>query len=720
MNSRRDFIAAAGLAFVLPFHLPTRAAQAKMPSGAIAYEPFDIDHFPPNAFIRVEPDGRVTLNISQGEMGQGVHTSCAQLIAEEFDCGWKQVRVAIADHDPVYLNPEFGVQATGGSSSMPAMWGHLRNIGAKARAMFVSAGAARMGVPVVECTASEGRVRHKPSARSVGYGEIAAQAMKLPEPQNVTLKAREQFTIIGKSVARVDTAAKLTGKAQYGIDIQQPGMLVALLTRSPVPGGKVKRFDAVAAKAVPGVRHVAATPVGIAVIASGYWPAHKARALLKIEWDDGAAASSSSELLLRQARALTSNETGLSMRKDGQVDPLSAPAQIDVHYDVPYLTHVPIEPLNCTARVDKTACEIWVGTELPSVDCMAVANLLGFKKLEQVKMHCCYMGGAFGRRASPDADFVLEAVHVARIMPGVPIKLMWSREDDLHHGKYRPLFANRLRANLGTDGMPTSWHHITVGSSITKGTSIEPYMVNNEGVDERAVIGALRLPYSVPNLQLNLHEIDSPTPVLWWRSVGHSVHGFATESFIDELAHAAKADPVAYRLALLRKEPTHRAVLERVAVISKWNSARPTGSALGVSVHESYRSVSAMVAEVSLQAGQLKVEHIWSVVNCGQVVNPDIVRQQAEGGIGFGLSATLFEEITVDKGRVQQSNFHDYRILRFNEMPPITVEIMDSQDTPRGVGEATTPLVAAAVANAAFKLTGKRARTLPLSKMTWL
>jgi isoquinoline 1-oxidoreductase subunit beta len=720
MMRRRTLLGSATAAFVLSFHMPGTARQPTLPPGLLPVEPLEVTQFPPNAFITVDASGGVLIRVGQAEMGQGVLTSCAQLIAEEFECGWRNVRVAIAGHDPVFVNPEFGSQITGASTSTPAMWGHLRTIGAKAREMFIAAGALRLGVAPSECSASEGLVKHIATGRSVRYGQIAAAAMLQPEPRDVVLKTSDQFTVIGKSVARVDSFDKVTGRAVFGIDVKVPNCLVAVIARCPVPGGRVKSFTAEAAAAVKGVKKIVEVPSGIAVVAIGYWAAHKARELLKIEWDEGLAATHSSKLMHQTAMQSLAGSPGRTLRSDGEVEAVLRAPQLDVTYEVPYLAHTPLEPMNCTALVRKESCELWVGTQFATIDCLAAANVLGFKRLDQVKLNGFYLGGGFGRRASPGADFVVEAVQIARLLPGTAVKLMWSREDDLRHGLYRPLFVTRCRANLDANGQPAGLHYATAGTPIAKGLSLEPFMVNNDGIDERSVQGVQQLAYNIPNFKLDLHELPSATPVLWWRSVGHSVHSFVVESFIDEMANAARLDPMTYRLALLSKEPTLRSVLQQVSEMSRWGDRRAKGRAIGVAVHESFRCSAALAAEVSFNEGKLKVEHLWCAVDCGQVINPDIVRQQIEGGLGFGLSSALHEEITVDKGRVQQSNFNDYRLLRLPEMPVIEVHVMTSSGTPRGVGEGVTPLVAPALANAAFRLTGRRARQLPLSRMTWV
>ncbi len=714
MPSRRKFlkgsVALVG-GLVIGFYLPFKSGRARAAEGAGA--PAQV--YPPNAFIRIAADDSITIVVNKSEMGQGVYTSLPMLIAEELEADWSHIRVESAPVDKVYNHTGFGMQITGGSSSIPSSWEQLRRVGATARILLVRAAAAQWGVPESECIAENSRVIHATSQRSLGFGALADAAAKLPLPQDVTLKSPKDFKLIGKPIKRLDTPEKITGRAQFGLDVYIPDMLTVLVARSPVFGGKVKRFDAAEARKVPGVQGVYQVPTGVAIAASGFWPAKTARELLEIEWDDGPGAGISTAKMRDDYRALA-KMPGLTAHRNGDAVATLKGAQksVSAEYEVPYLAHASMEPLNVVVDLKPDFCEIWTGTQSQTMDHAMAAKTAGLKP-EQVKIHTTFLGGGFGRRANPVSDFVIEAVQVAKVI-GKPIKLVWTREDDTRGGHYRPMWADFIEAAIGKDGLPSAWKHTIVGQSITAGTPFEAFMTK-DGIDATSVEGAANLPYAIPNVEVGLHSPKNQVPVQWWRSVGHSHTAFVVETMIDELAHLAGQDEVQYRLALLDKSPRHAGVLRLAAEKAGWGTKKlPAGHAYGVAVHQSFDSYVAEVAEVSVENGKVRVHRVVCAVDCGMVVNPDGVRQQIEGGVVYGLSAALHGEITLENGRVVQSNFHDYIPLRFSEMPQVEVHIVASDAAPTGIGEPGTPPIAPAVANAVFKLTGKRLRSMPFDR----
>ena len=711
-QSRRDFLKSAALAgggLVIGFHLPAgggRLAQAAPAPSAPDY--------PPDAFIRIAADNTVTIVVNKAEMGQGVYTALPMLINEELGADWSMIRVEAAGVAPVYNHTQWGaIQGTGGSSSVASSWEQMRRIGATCREMLVSAAAANWRAKPEECVAENGRVNHLTSGASMSYGELADLAMRQPIPTTVTLKKPSQFTLIGKPTRRLDTPDKTNGKAQFGIDVYLPGMLTAVVARAPVFGAKVKSFDAAKAKTVPGVKKVVQIPTGVAVIATGYWPAKQGRDALEITWDDGPGASLSSEGLLKQYADMA-KAPGAVARATGKTGPAleKAVKTLDAEYHVPFLAHAPMEPLNTVVELKKGKCTIWSGTQFQTIDRNAAAEVAGLKP-EQVEIHTTFLGGGFGRRANPQSDFIREAVSVAKVA-GAPVKVLWSREDDIQGGYYRPMWYDKLRAGLDESGMPVAWEHHIVGQSIIAGTAFAGAMIKN-GVDATSVEGAADLPYTIPNVHVALHTPTSPITVQWWRSVGHSHTAFVVESFLDELAHAAGKDPLEYRRALLTNSPRELGVLNLAAEKAGWGTPLPEGRARGLAVHSSFDSFVAQVAEVSMDNGELRVHKVVCAVDCGMVVNPDTVVAQMESGIVYGLSAALYGKITLKDGKVEQSNFHDYRALRLAEMPVVETHIVPSTEAPTGVGEPGTPPIAPAVANALFALTGNRLRSLPLA-----
>jgi isoquinoline 1-oxidoreductase beta subunit len=531
----------------------------------------------------------------------------------------------------------------------------------------------------------------------------------------VTLKDPKDWKVIGKSTKRLDGPEKINSTAKFGQDIQFDGLKTAMVARSPVFGGKVKSFDATASKQIRGVQDVVQVPTGVAVIADNYWAAKQGRDALKIEWDLGDNATLDSKQMLEEYRTLATTK-GLPAAKAGDTQAAlnNAATVIEAEYMTPYLAHSPMEPLNCAVKINDDGCEIWTGTQMQTTDQGAAAKILGLKP-EQVKIHTLFLGGGFGRRANPAADFVSEAVHVAKAA-GVPVKTVWTREDDVKGGYYRPMFLHKAKIALGNDGMPTAWEHTEVGQSIMTGTPFESVMIK-DGVDATSVEGVADSPYlkHIPNYQVNLHTVKATIPVLWWRSVGHSHSAFVMESLIDELAHAAKQDPLDYRRALLKDHPRHLAALNLAAEKADWNKPLPKGVSRGIAVHESFGSYVTQIAEVSVNKGEVKVHRMVTAIDCGLAVNPDSLKAQMESSISFGLGAALFSEITFKEGQVQQSNFHDYQVLRMKDMPKVEVYIVQSTEKMGGVGEPGLPPVAPAVTNAIFAATGKRIRSLPIA-----
>jgi isoquinoline 1-oxidoreductase beta subunit len=609
------------------------------------------------------------------------------------------------------------VQGTGGSSSIANSYDQLRKAGATARALLVDAAAKEWGVDRSTITVEKGVVKHATSGRSATFGELAGKAASLPVPSDVPLKDPSRFTLIGTSVPRVDAKSKTNGTAQFALDVKLPGMLTAVIARPPVFGATPKSFDAASAKAVSGVVKVFQVPSGVAVVAENFWAAKKGRDALTVQWDEAAAETRGTAELIAEYKALA-EKPGTPARKDGDAAKALAGAAktITAAFEFPYLAHAPMEPLDCVVRLEGDRCEIWAGDQFQTIDQGNAAVAAGLKPA-QVQIHTLMAGGSFGRRANTVSDYIVEAVHIAKELDrGTPVKLVWTREDDIRGGRYRPMYYHTLTAGLDAQGKPVAWRHRIVGQSILGGTPFEPMMVK-DGVDGTSVEGAANLPYDIPNLAVELHTTKVGVPVLWWRSVGSTHTAYSTEVFIDELAHAAGKDPVEFRRALLTHHPRHKAVLELAAEKAGWGTKLPEGKARGVAVHESFSTYVAQVAEITMQPdGSVKVDRVVCAVDCGRAINPDVIRAQMEGGIGFGLGGVLYGELTLDKGEVQQSNFHDYRVLRIDEMPKVEVHIVPSVEAPTGVGEPGVPPIGPAVANAVFAATGRRVRNLPFTR----
>jgi len=703
---RRDFlkmsIAASG-GLLVGFYFPGTAD---------ATETAAQSEFAPNAFVRIGTNNLVTIIVNHSEMGQGVYTALPMLLAEELDADWKNVRFAPAPVDPVYNHPVFGIQMTGGSTSTWSSFEQFRKAGATARAMLVAAAAQRWNTDPASCGTANGFVSH--GTQRLSYGQLAEAAAKLTPPQQVALKDAKDFKLIGKPLPRLDTPEKVNGKAIFGIDVKLPGMLTAVVARSPVFGGKVKSFNADKAKAIRGVKSVVQVPSGVAVLADGFWAAKQGRDALRIEWDEGPMTNFSTQGQ-RQQYAELAKQPGLVARKDG--DPSgalsSAAKKIEAIYEVPYLSHAMMEPLNCTVDLRADRCEIWTGTQFQTIDRMHAAQIAGLKP-EQVQIHTTYLGGGFGRRATPTSDFVSEATHVAKAAGAGPVKVIWTREDDMHGGYYRPAYYHAISGAVDASGNPVAWAHRIVGQSIAAGTPFEQAMMQ-DGIDSTSVEGAKELPYEIPNLSVEYHRTDAGVPVLWWRSVGHSHTAFITECFFDELAALGGKDPYQLRRQLLAKHPRHLAVLDLAAQKAGWGTPLPKGRGRGIAMHESFESFAAQVAEVSVEDnGKVRVHRVVAAMDCGRYVNPGIIEAQVQGGVVFGLTAALYNELTFENGRIQQRNFHDYPMLRINETPEIEVHIVQNNEKPGGIGEPGVPCTAPAVGNAIFAATGKRVRKLPM------
>ncbi|MDB5394190.1 MAG: molybdopterin-binding domain of aldehyde dehydrogenase family protein [Rhodospirillales bacterium] len=672
-----------------------------------------------NAFVRIAPDDTVTVISKHTEMGQGVYTGVATILADELDADWSRVRIETAPVDlKLYINSALRMQGTGGSLSMTASWDQLRKAGATARAMLVAAAAADWGVPANEVTVAAGVVHHARSGKTARFGALAAIAAALPVPTDVALKDPKDFALIGQPhLARLDSTDKTDGTAKFTIDVTLPGMLTALVAHAPRFGATVKSFDDSAAKAVPGVVGVVQLPTGVAVVARGFWAAKKGRDALKVTWDDGKAETRGSPEMMAAYRAAAA-QPGLSAKRIGDSDSAIARAakHLSANFEFPYLAHAPMEPLDCVVRLTKTDCEIWSGTQMQSGDQKHVAALTGLDP-EYVRINTLYAGGGFGRRGPFDSDYTMEAASIARAMgaDGTPIKLIWTREDDIRGGKYRPMYYHAVEAGLDADGGLIAWRHRVVGQSIMKGTPFD----SGTAIDGSSIDGLTDLPYAIPNLTVELHTTESAITVNPMRSVGLTHTTFAIETFIDELAHAAGKDPYAFRRALLAKQPTWLAVLDLAAEKAEWSRKAPKGSGRGIAISKFISTIVAQVADVTVGAdGKITVDRVVCAVDCGIAINPDIVRAQMEGGVGFGLGAAMHGAITLKNGMVEQSNFHDYHVLRLVGMPKVEVHILPSSEPPKGVGEPGVPPIGPAVANAVFAATGKRIRTLPLMSST--
>lgn len=728
--SRRHFLqGSAGLAlgvYLSPLLMRGGRVQAEEVAAS------EGDDFSPNAFVRIGTDGAVVVVAKHLEMGQGTYTGLATLVAEELDADWRDVSVVGAPADAErYKNLAFGMQGTGGSTAIANSYEQMRHAGATARAMLVAAAAERWQVPAEEIHVREGRLRHESSGNESGFGELVEAAAELPVPEDVTLKDPDDFRLIGKlDTPRQDSPAKTDGSAIFTQDMTRPGMLIAVPAHPPTFGATLASVDDSKAREVPGVVGVvrfAGGPhrfEGVAVLADNTWAASQGRDALSLEWDESEAFTQGTDEIVAHFQELAGQAGKVAARHGDAAAALEEPATlVEAEYVFPYLAHAAMEPMNCLVELGDDRCDIWNGEQWQTMDRQAVAELLGIAP-ENVSLTQLYAGGSFGRRANPQSDFVLEAVSIAKAAreSGIeaPVKMVWMREDDTRGGYYRPLNVHRGWLALDEQGKLVAWHQHLVGQSIMTGTPMESVMVK-DGVDATSVEGAANLAYGVPNLQVELTTpSDIGVPVQWWRSVGHTHTAFSTECLIDEAAVAAEQDPIAYRLALLNDKPRHRGVLKLAAEQAGWEKPLDAGAegeqrGRGVAVHESFSSFVAQVAEVTVKSdGSYSVDRVVCAVDCGVAVNPDVIKAQMEGGIGFGLAAAISGEISLDQGVVQQTNFHNYQVLRMNQMPEVEVHIVSSSEPPTGVGEPGVPPIAPAVANALYAAIGQRLRRLPL------
>jgi isoquinoline 1-oxidoreductase subunit beta len=704
--SRRKLLqagAAAGGGLLLSLSLPFSNGEA---------ETADADGFAPNAFIRIVGDGRIVLTMPYVEMGQGTYTSIPMLIAEELEVDLKQVQVEHAPpNEKLYGNPLLGgLQATGNSNAIRAAWQPLRQAGAIARSMLVSAAAKRWNVDPASCRAQSGEVLHPPTGRRIKYGALAADAARMPVPESVVLKRPEDFKLIGTPAKRLDAPAKVNGTAVYGIDVRPPGMKIATLAQSPVFGGRVRSVDDAAAKAVKGVHQIVRLDDAVAVVADHMGAAKKGLAALVIEWDAGPHAKLNTNEIVRELEKATL-ESGAVAQSIGNADTAMANAvtKVEAIYQVPFLAHATLEPMNCTVHVRKDGCEVWVGSQVMARAQAAAATTAGLP-LDKVVVHNHLIGGGFGRRL--EIDGVIRAVEIAKHVDG-PVKVVWTREEDIQHDMYRPYFFDRISAGLDDKGLPVAWNHRFAGSSVISRWA--PPLFNN-GLDPDTTEGAIDLVYALPNMHVEYVRVEPPgIATAFWRSVGPSHNVFVTESFMDELAVAAKQDAVRYRLALLEKTPRAKTVLALAAEKAGWGQPLPERVGRGVSLQFAFATYMAQVAEVEVSKdGTVRVRRVVCAVDCGTVVNPDTVRAQIQSAIMFGITAALHGEITLKDGRVEQTNFDSYQILRMNEAPTVEVHIVQSPESPGGMGEAGTSAIIPAVTNAIFAATGKRVRKLPI------
>jgi isoquinoline 1-oxidoreductase beta subunit len=708
--NRRQFLqGSAAVGLVVGFHLPGAVrAQAANATG----------EFVPNAFVRIAPDNTVTVLSKHIEFGQGPYTGIATILAEELDADWAQMRVESAPADVTkYANSAFGVQGTGGSTAMANSWDQLRTAGAEARARLIAAAAKRWGVDAASIRVEKGVVKDA-SGKQATFGELATLAQKTEVAGPFKLKEPDAWKLIGAArLPKVDTLPKTNGTAIYTIDVKMPNMLTCVLARPSRFHAKAKSFDPAPALAIPGVKEVFSVPQGVAVLAENFWAAKKGRDALDVTWDETGTEARSTADIVKQYVDLA-NTPGAPARNDGHVEKaLAAGAKVlEATYVFPYLAHAPMEPNNCVIhRTADGGVEMNFGSQLQTVDQNVAAGVLGLKP-EQVKINTLLAGGSFGRRATPAGDMAAEAAEVLKgAKHNGPIKVLWTREDDIKGGRYRPIFVHKLRGAVDAQGNIVAWDQVIVGQSFMKGSPFEAGMIKN-GIDQTMVEGASTLPYEIPNLRVSAHMTDVGVPTLWWRSVGSTHTAFSTETFLDQLAEVGGVDPLTIRRKLLAKHPRHLGVIELAAEKAGWDKPLPQGRARGIAVHESFSSFVAHVVEVSMgEDGLPKVERVVVAADCGIAINPDVIAAQLEGGMGFGLSAALFASVDLEDGRVVQSNFHDYRVLRINEMPDVEVHIVPSKENPTGIGEPGTPPIAPAIANAWSKLTGQRVFTLPFA-----
>ncbi len=704
--SRRRFIAGSatlGGALVLGFHLDPRSRAQAAPEAAPSVQL--------NAFLTIAADGAITVYVKHSEMGQGVLTSIPMIIAEELDADWSRVTALPGDARPEFAHAQWGIQATGGSTSTYTSFEQMRKVGATARAMLLQAAAARSKLDAKDLRTEGGAVIGPETGQRWTYGELAGDAAKLTPPTDIALKERKDFKLIGKRQHRLDGRAKVTGSAGFGIDVRVPGMLYARVLHAPVFGATLKSFDDKRATAIKGVRHVVQIHSGVAVVGDHWWAAKQGVDAIDAQWELGDHASFSSESQRQEMGKLLKGD-GASAKAVGDVAAAMAEAKdpIEAEYDFPYLSHAPMEPMNATAEVREDGVTVWAPTQFQTFDQMAAARVAGVTP-DKVVLHTTLLGGGFGRRATPSSDFVSEAVAIAKAVKA-PVQLLWAREDDIKGGYYRPRTRVTAKLALDADKRPAALRVKIANQSIMLGTPFAPDLKEG-GVDPSQVEGLDNWPYAVPNLSVSYHMAKAAVPVLWWRSVGHSFSAYVKETLIDEAAVAAGVDPIDYRIELLKAHPREVALLQKLKEVSNWGKATE-GRHQGVAIHESFGSLVGHVVEISLTGGELKMHKLTSVVDCGSVVNPDTVKAQIMGGGLMGLSAALGEAITFKDGKVVQSNFTDYPILSIAKAPAVEVHILESGAKMGGVGEPGTPPAAPALANAIAAASGKRLRDLPL------
>jgi isoquinoline 1-oxidoreductase beta subunit len=717
--NRRSFlrvssVAAGGLLVSLHFDFPSLAARQNQPAKI----------YPPDAFVHIRPDGKIMITVNRLEFGQGVHTALPMVLADEMDADWSHVVAELAPAADVYKDPLFGIQMVGGSGSIAHSFQQYRELGAKARAMLVAAAADRWRVIPDQCR-TQASVVHGPNNQSLKYAELANDAARKPVPEKVTLKNPSEFRIIGKAVPRIDSRAKCDGSQKFGLDLDLPGMKIAVVAHPPVFGGSVKSVDDTAARRIEGVRDVFEIPLvkgtGVAVVADKFWPAKQARDLLKIDWNlDGVERVNSPDLRVKYRElARTRGNVAVTRGDEKALDQITAANRIVAEFEFPYLAHAPMEPLNATIRFDGDKAEAWVPSQFQTMDQMAIGEVLGLKP-EQVTFHTEFAGGGFGRRAVIDSHVPREAAIIARRLRGTPVKLIWTREDDVRGGYYRPAHAHRVEIGIGTDGMPSAWRHVIVGQSLLAGTPFAGMIKN--GVDETAVEGTADTSYVIPNFLVSVHHPVVNVPVLWWRSVGHTHNAFVMETLIDELATRARMDPINYRRKLLKPDAKKlRSVLDLLEEkLSVWRlKFPPPGHALGIACHESFDTAVACAVEVSIENKRPRIHGATVAVNCGMAINPLTVESQFQGGLGFGLTQIVGQgAITLKDGRVEQRNFDGYTPPYIADVPVrVEVHIVPSAEAPTGCGEPPVPVISPAVVNALARLTGKRYRALPLEQI---
>ena len=704
--TRRNFLktsVAGATGLLVGFYLPGRSEVL----AAAATAPADL-----NAWIHIGTDDVVTIMIDKSEMGQGIMTALSMLAAEELECDWKNIRAEFAPAAKVYYNLAFNTQGTGGSSSIRSSYTPMLKAGATAREMLIAAAAQKWGVSKSECRAENSMVIHTPTQRTLSYGSLAADAAKLPPPVNVPLKNPKDFRVVGKPMKRLDTPDKVNGVAQFGIDVRLPGMLYATVVRCPVFGGKVDSFDASNAKTVHGVKDVIQISSGVAVIADNTWSALQGRKALAIKWNEGPNASVSSDEISTLFADRVDQSGAAVARKEGDAPAIlsKATVKIEAVYQVPFLAHATMEPMNCTAHVRGDVCEVWAPTQMQTGSQNDAAKAAGLKP-ENVFIHTTFLGGGFGRRG--ETDFVIDAVEISKAI-GAPVKVTWTREEDMQQDVYRPASYSRFAATLDSNGNPLAWTNRIASPSIFN--RVFPGEVKNR-LDGTSVEGSADIPYDIPNILVDYQLTETGIPVGFWRSVGDSQNGFFVESFIDEVAAAAKKDPYEFRHSLLTKAPRYRGVLALAAQKAGWGNPLPPGRFRGIAVISPFMSYCSEVVELSVdrKTGTYKVHRVVCALDCGRIVNPDTIVAQMQSGIVYGLTA-LKDQITINRGRVEQTNFDTYPILRMNEMPLVEVYIVPSEEAPTGVGEPGVPCVAPAVCNAIFAATGKRIRRLPIRK----